>query len=65
MAEKLRSDEYKGFGRNLSWLNSNRYIGISEDIEANDKKLKPGCAGVQGGKRTRWHVANTSVDHNR
>jgi hypothetical protein len=63
MAEKLRSDKYKGFGRNLSWLNSNRFIGISEGTGANDKKLKPGCTGVEGEKRTRWYVANTSVDH--
>jgi hypothetical protein len=65
MAEKLTSDRYKRFGKNLSWLNSNRFIGISGGTEANSKKLKPGCAGVQGEKRTRWYIANTSADHNR
>jgi hypothetical protein len=65
MAEKLRSDKYQGFGRNLTWFNSNRFIGINVGTEANNKKLKPGCAGVPGEKRTRWYIANTSVDHNR
>ena len=47
MAEKL-SDKCKGFGTNLSWLNSNGFVRISEGAGANNKKLKPGCAGVKG-----------------
>jgi hypothetical protein len=56
MPEKLRSDKNKGFGRNLSWRNSNRFIGIIEGTEVNNKKPKPRCAGVQGEKRIRWYM---------
>jgi hypothetical protein len=37
MAENISCDKYQGFGRNLSWFNSNRFIGINVGTEANDK----------------------------
>jgi hypothetical protein len=46
MPEKLRSDKNEDFGRNMSWRNSNRFIGIIKGTEVNNKNLKPGCAGV-------------------
>jgi hypothetical protein len=64
MAEKLMIDKNKGFGRNLS---GSLRIALSESVKVLKQtiKIKPGYAGVQGEKRTRWYVTNTSVDHNR
>jgi len=63
MAGKLMSDKNKGFGRNLSWRNSNRCLWIRGGTEANNEKLKPGFAGIQSEIRTWWYTANTSADH--